>query len=291
MVAASLGVSMSTAGAGTCLAAIHVYPVKAMRAVDLAESRVEPWGLKGDRRWLVVEPTGRFISQREEPSLARVVASYGGPDPALTLRARRRDPITIKPPSAETGAEVVQVSVWRSGPIAAAAAGRAADEWLSGYLGRPVRLVHLDDPRRRQVDQDYGAPDDVVSFADGYPLLLTNASSLDELGKWLADAGDEPVPMNRFRPSVVVAGAEPWDEDHWLRVRIGAVAFRVAKQCGRCVVTTTDQMTGEVGSQPLNMLGKKRKFGQDLVFGQNLIPDEIGTIRVGDPVEVLDRVN
>jgi len=282
---------MGMAGERTHLASIHIYPVKAMRAVDPAESRVEPWGLRGDRRWLVVDPKGRFISQREAPSLARVAASCEGPDLAVTLTARGRDTITIPPTSAETGAQMIPVSVWRSGPIAAAAAGRTADEWLSGYLGRPVRLVHLDDPRRRPVDQNYGAPGDTVSFADGYPLLLTNAASLDELGKWLADAGDDPVPMTRFRPSVVVSGAEPWDEDHWLRVQIGAVIFRVAKPCARCVVTTIDQATGEVGSQPLKMLGQKRKFGQDLVFGQNLIPDAAGTIRVGDPVEVLDRVS
>lgn len=279
---------MGVAGDRTHLASIHIYPVKAMRAVDLGESSVEPWGLAGDRRWLVVDHTGRFISQREEPSLARLVASYDGPGLAVTLTAPGGDAITVPAPKAEAGAQMLAVSVWRS-QLTAAAAGRAADEWLSGYLGRPVRLVHLDDPRRRPVDQRYGAPGDTVSFADGYPLLLTNAASLDELGKWLADDGEEPVPMNRFRPSVVVAGAEAWDEDHWRRVRIGAVDFRVAKPCGRCEVTTHDQATGERGSQPLKMLGLKRRFGQDLVFGQNLIPAGPGLIRVGDPVEVLQR--
>jgi len=269
------------------LASIHLYPVKAMRAIDLGESRVEPWGLAGDRRWLVVDRTGRFVSQREEPGLARVVARYEGPGLAVTLSAPGRAPITVRAPRADAGAPLVPVSVWRS-DLFAAAAGQAADDWLSGYLESPVRLVHLDDPLRRPVDQEYGAPGDTVSFADGYPLLLTNASSLDELGKWLADDGEEPVPMNRFRPSVVVAGTEPWEEDGWRRIRIGAVAFRVAKPCGRCVVTTTDQATGERGSQPLKMLGRKRQFGQDLVFGQNLIPDERGVIRVGDPVDILE---
>jgi len=268
------------------LASIHVYPVKAMRAVDLGESLVEPWGLAGDRRWLVVDPTGRFVSQREEPQLARVVARYDGPDLAITLSAPGRARITVAAPRADAGAPLLPVSVWRSG-LRVAAAGQEADDWLSGYLDRPVRLVHLDDPLRRPVDQEYGAPGDTVSFADGYPLLLTNASSLDELGKWLADDGDEPVPMNRFRPNVVVAGAEPWEEDQWRRIRIGAVAFRVAKPCGRCIVTTTDQATGQRGSQPLTMLGRKRRLGQDLVFGQNLIPDERGVIRVGDPVDIL----
>jgi uncharacterized protein len=143
-------------------------------------------------------------------------------------------------------------------------------------------------PTRRPVDPQYGRNGDVVSFADGFPLLLTSTGSLGELGDWLAADGEIPVPMTRFRPSVVVAGAPPWAEDGWLRIRIGAVRFRVAKPCGRCVVTTTDQVTGERGRQPLKLLGRRRRFGKELVFGQNLIPDSGGVIRIGDPVEILD---
>ena len=129
----------------------------------------------------------------------------------------------------------------------------------------------------------------MVSFADGYPLLLTSTSSLDALGDWLVESGEEPVPMTRFRPSVVVAGVGPWAEDGWRRVRIGGVSFRVAKPCGRCVVTTIDQATAERGREPLMMLGRRRRFGQALVFGQNLIPDTLGRIQVGDPVEILEQ--
>jgi uncharacterized protein YcbX len=149
--------------------------------------------------------------------------------------------------------------------------------------------VYLDDPTRRAVDPEFGRDGDVVSFADGYPLLLTSTASLDRLGDWLAAEGERPVPMNRFRPSVVVTGDEPWAEDTWRRLRIGAVSFRVAKPCGRCVVTTTDQATGERGTQPLKILGDRRRFGQSLVFGQNLIPDSPGLIRVGDLVEIMEQ--
>jgi uncharacterized protein len=182
---------------------------------------------------------------------------------------------------------MLKVTVWSS-TVPAAAAGPAADAWFRAYLGRTVRLVYLDDPARRPVDPEFCQEGDVVSFADGYPLLLTSAGSLAELGRWLAEDGEPPVPMTRFRPSVVVAGAPPWAEDRWRRIRIGPVPFRVAKPCGRCVVTTTDQVTGERGSQPLKILGRRRRFGQQLVFGQNLIPDAPGVIRVGDPVEILD---
>jgi uncharacterized protein len=265
------------------LASIRIYPMKAARAVNLDESRVEPWGLAGDRRWLLVDEDGRFISQREESSLARVVVSCG-PD-GIRVSAEGRTGLVIAEPPA--GAALLKVRVWSS-TLLAAAAGPAADAWFSAYLGRPARLVYLDDPTRRPVDPEFGRAGDVVSFADGYPLLLTSAGSLGELGGWLAAAGERPVPMTRFRPSVVVAGAPPWAEDRWRRVRIGAVPFRVAKPCGRCMVTTTDQVTGERGRQPLKMLGRRRRFGQQLVFGQNLIPDAGGVIRVGDPVEILD---
>jgi MOSC domain-containing protein len=167
------------------------------------------------------------------------------------------------------------------------ALGPAGDEWFSAYLGRPVRLVYLDDPTRRAVDPEFGRDGDVVSFADGYPLLLTSTASLDELGRWLTEDGEQPVPMTRFRPNAVVTGAPPWAEDHWRRIRMGTVEFRIVKPCGQCVVTTTDQVTGEVGSQPLKMLGRRRRFGQQLVFGQNMIPDAPGVIQADDPVEIL----
>ena len=265
------------------LASIHIYPLKAARAVNLDESRVEPWGLAGDRRWLLVDEDGRFISQREEPSLARVVVSRG--PGRIRVSADDRTGLVIAEPPA--GAALLKASVWSS-TLLAAAAGPEPDAWFSAYLGRPARLVYLDDPTRRPVDPEYGRDGDVVSFADGYPLLLTSVGSLGELGDWLAADGELPVPMTRFRPSVVVTGASPWAEDHWRRVRIGPVPFRVAKPCGRCVVTTTNQVTGERGRQPLKMLGRRRRFGQELVFGQNLIPEAGGVIRVGNPVEVLD---
>ena len=290
------------------LASIHIYPMKAARAVDLGEARVEPWGLAGDRRWMLADEDGRFISQREEPSLALVVAC-ASPTPASPIPASPTPasptPASTRPDDGGTlsvaapgrpglrvavpgpAAPQLKVTVWGS-VLVAVTAGPAADAWFSAYLDRPVSLVYLDDPaKRRLVDLEYGQPGDTVSFADGYPLLLTTTGSLDELGGWLAAEGDQPVPMTRFRPNVVVAGTQPWAEDRWLRVRIGEVPFRVVKPCGRCVVTTIDQQTGVRGRQPLKMLGRHRRFGQELVFGQNLIPDCTGVIRVGDPVEVL----
>ena len=266
------------------LASLHIYPVKGCRAVDLDRAVVEPWGLAGDRRWLIVDAGCQFMTQRKHPALARVVIT-GGTGADITVSTGGHPSLRVAAP--DDSAELLKVTVWRS-TVLAAVAGPEADAWFSGYLGRPVRLVYLDDPTRRAVDPEFGADGDTVSFADGYPLLLTSTESLEQLGEWLTGAGDQPVPMNRFRPNAVVAGFEPWAEDRWRRIRIGSVSFRVAKPCGRCVVTTTDQITGVRGSQPLRILAARRRFGKNLVFGQNIIPDSPGLIRVGDPVEIVE---
>jgi uncharacterized protein YcbX len=258
--------------------------MKAGRAVDLDASIVEPWGLRGDRRWLLVDEDGQAVSQREAPKLARV-STYLTADGSLSVETDGRPGCRIEPPGPI--AHMIKADVWGS-VVPATAAGPAADAWFSAYLGWPVRLAYLDDPTRRPVDPEYGRPGDVVSFADGFPLLLTSTGSLDALNRWLAGDGEAPVPMTRFRPSVVVTGAPPWAEDRWRRIRIGPVIFRVAKPCGRCVVTTIDQVTGQRGAQPLKMLGRHRNIGRQLVFGQNLIPDSGGVISVGDPVEILE---
>jgi uncharacterized protein YcbX len=265
------------------LASLHIHPVKGCRAVDLAEAAVEPWGLAGDRRWLIVDADCQFMTQRKHPALARVVVTPG-PGADITAAAGGSPSLRVQAP--DESAELLKVTVWRS-TVLAAAAGAEADAWFSAYLGEPARLVYLDDPTRRSVDPEYSKDGDTVSFADGYPLLLTSTESLDKLNEWLTAAGHQPVPMNRFRPNVVVSGYQPWAEDRWRRIRIGEVSFRVAKPCGRCVVTTTDQTTGMRGSQPLRMLAARRRFGKNLVFGQNLIPDSPGHIRVGDPIEII----
>jgi len=265
------------------LVSLHIYPVKGCRAVDLDHAVVEPWGLAGDRRWLIVDADWQFMSQRKHPALARVVVT-GGQGANLTVSSDGYPSLRVAAP--DDSAELLKVTVWRS-TVLAAAAGDEADAWFSAYLGEPVRLVYLDDPTRRPVDPAYGADGDTVSFADGYPLLLTSTESLGQLNQWLTAADHQPVPMNRFRPNVVASGFGPWAEDRWRRIKIGAVRFRVAKPCARCVVTTTDQTTGERGSQPLKMLAARRRFGKNLVFGQNLIPDSPGYIRVGDPIEII----
>ncbi|WP_326555223.1 MOSC domain-containing protein [Micromonospora sp. NBC_01813] len=267
------------------VAALYTYPVKGCRRLDHDAARVEPWGLAGDRRWMIVDPDGVGLTQREVPALVTV-----HPRPAadgLTLHTAGRPALAVPAP---VDGEPVQVRVFRAkDPVPARLADPATHDWLSELLGRPARLVWLADPTVRAVNPDVGRPGDVVSFADGYPLLLTNTASLDAVNDWLVETGDPaaPLPMHRFRPNLVITGAPAWAEDAWLgqRIRIGDVAFRVAKTCTRCVVTTTDQDTGERGHQPLRILAQHHRGPKGVLFGMNIIPDGTGRIAVGDPVQ------
>ncbi|MEU8518925.1 MOSC N-terminal beta barrel domain-containing protein [Streptomyces sp. NBC_01216] len=266
---------------------LHIHPVKAMRGFAPAEADVQPWGLAGDRRWTAVDASGRVVTQRRHPRMASASATLL-PDGALRVSARGLEPLTIEVPRPSS---TIRVEVFET-PVEAVPAGPEADAWFSAYLETEVRLVHMDEPaRRRPVDPEYALPGETVSFADGFPLLITTTSSLDALNALIArgDHADEgPLPMNRFRPNLVVDGTPAWAEDGWTRLAVGEVSFRVARSCGRCVVTTTDQETTTRGKEPLRTLARHRKDGSRLIFGQNLVPEHLGTVRVGDEVKILD---
>jgi uncharacterized protein YcbX len=268
------------------LLSIHVHPVKAFRGQSPREAVVEPWGLAGDRRWALIDDGGKVVTQRQQPRLALAAAELL-PDGGLRLSAPGLEPLTVPVPEA---VGTVSMEIFRD-KVEGVLADEAAHAWCSAHLGTDVRLVHMDDPAtRRPVDPEYALPGETVSFADGYPLLVTTTASLDALNSLIArgeHAAEGPLPMNRFRPNVVVTGTEPWAEDGWSRLTIGEVDFRVAKTCGRCVVTTTDQATAGRSKEPLYTLGRHRRLDGKLVFGQNLVPLSRGTVRVGDPVTVV----
>nr|BFD94758.1 MOSC domain-containing protein [Kitasatospora sp. Xyl93] len=279
------------------LTGLHVYPVKSMYRLSPDSAVVQPWGLAGDRRWMLADATGRFVSQRENAALGQVRAGLL-PDGVLALTAPGGSRIEVTAPSAAAGDPLTEVEVWGT-RFHAAEAAEEAHQWIAEHLG-DYRLVHLDDPRARPVDPDYSEPGDSVSMADGFPLLLATTASLDRLNELVAaeDPEDhETLPMERFRPSVVVGGAEPWAEDTWRRIRIGSVTFKVVKPCGRCVITTLDPETGERrGKEPLRTLARHHRLLRKAAFGQHLIPerpvgvegDALGTLRLGDEVEVLE---
>lgn len=270
------------------LSAINRYPVKSCRGQGVPQASVEPWGLAGDRRWLVADENGSCVTAREYPRLLLVEPRIGD-DGGLELTSPDADPLTVRVP----GGDLVPVTVWKSS-LSATPADAAASSWFSKIIGRPVRLVYLDDPTRRRPNPAFALPTDHVSFADGYPLLLTTTASLTALNDWIAEgprAEEGPLPMTRFRPSVVVDGTRPWEEDGWRRVRIGAAVFRVVKGCDRCTITMTDADTAERGKEPIATLARHRRWDGEVWFGMNIIPDTAGAqIAVGDVVEVLESV-
>ncbi len=276
---------------------LHLYPVKSCRGLSLTRARVGRRGLDLDRRWMVVDEAGTFLTQRDLPRLALVDVQLEGeglmlsapghgamavpatPDLATLRRGRNGQPGPVK------------VRVWKS-EVEAVDCGDAAAHWLGSWLGRPARLVAMPDDAERGVDPTFSRPGDIVGFADGFPVLLTTRASLDDLSARLGDAG--PVPMDRFRPNVVVDGEGAWDEDAWRRVLVGPIPLRVSKPCGRCTVITIDQHTGhKTGVEPLRTLSTFRQqtgaAGSSVVFGQNLIPDAEGWLTVGDEVSVVER--
>ncbi|MFJ1566192.1 MOSC domain-containing protein [Streptomyces erythrochromogenes] len=266
--------------------ALHVHPVKSVAGTAPDEVAVEPWGLSGDRRWALIDPEGTVLTQRRHARLALASARPLGGD-RIAVTAPDMAELVVEVP--EPG-PLEPVSLFGK-KVETVVAARAAADWFSTFLGVPVRLVHLDDPAvRRPVDPDYALPGETVSLADGYPLLLTTLASLDALNSLIAQ-GDHPeegpLPMNRFRPNVVVSGAEAWAEDGWRRIAIGDALFRGAKECGRCVVTTTDQRTAERGREPLKTLARHRRIGKSLAFGRLLVPLRLGTLHVGDEVRIL----
>jgi uncharacterized protein YcbX len=261
------------------LASLHIYPVKGLKGIDLAEARVMERGLEHDRRFMVVDPEGGLLTQRDLPKMATVWTEIAGGE--LRLSAPDRDEVALAAQPAE--GDALSVRVWKT-TCDAIAPSRDADRWLTEYLGRPSRLVYMPETTRRTVGTSYGGEEKAVSFADGYPFLVTTHASLDELNSRMA----AKLPMNRFRPNLVVSGTGAWEEDGWGDIRVGDAAFRVTKPCGRCQVTTTDQATGEVrGPEPLATLTTYRdstEFG--VKFGMNAIALATGTLRTGMPVSI-----
>jgi uncharacterized protein len=266
------------------LSSLHIYPVKGLKGIDIPRARCTDRGLEHDRRWMVVDASGRFLTQREHPRMATVWTDIDGG--ALSLAAPDAGSVEIAIGRPQ-GAQSRPVTVWSSSVLAVAVSPEA-DAWLSDYLQLPCRLVYMPEESRRESNAKYAGRGKLVGFADGYAYLLANERSLGELNTRLAQRQHAPVPMNRFRPNLVVSGAAPFAEDGWSEIRIGDAVLKSVKPCGRCQVTTTDQTTGEVtGPEPLATLSTFRESGEfGLMFGMNLVTVREGSIRVGDTVEL-----
>jgi uncharacterized protein YcbX len=275
--------------AALTIAGLFVYPLKSAAGSALDHADLDAFGIRHDRRWMVVRPDGRFITQRDSPRMALVRATPGGA--ALRLTAPGTEPLDLPIDGPGPLARRVSADVWE-GPVGAADAGDAAADWITAALGQPARIVHMPDDVTRPVHPRYTRDRARVSFADGFPLLLIGQASLDGLNVRLVERSVAPLPMNRFRPNIVVAGGAPHAEDGWRVLRVGdvpGVVLHVVKPCARCVVTTIEQTTGVAGREPLRTLATYRR-GPDggVLFGQNAIHAGPGRLSIGDPVAVLE---
>lgn len=255
---------------------LYVYPVKSLAGIQVSSFHMDDFGPTGDRRWMIIDADRQFVTQRNNPELARI-----------GTRLEERQVMVNIPGEGEfslvAGDEECRVRVWRDWAKAVYGASDAS-EALSRYCGEAFRFVFMPDETFRRVDASRVTEYRRVSFADGFPFLITNLASLEELNSRL----DTPVEMRRFRPNIVVEGATPWEEDEWTTLLINGTAFSLVKPCSRCVMTTVDPDRGTKAPdlQPLRELGTYRRTADGVIFGMNAIHESSGEIRVASPVTI-----
>jgi uncharacterized protein YcbX len=259
------------------LSGLYIYPVKSLAGISVSHWPVVETGLKYDRKWMIIDESGQFLSQRRVASLALIKTSLT--DDALVLSAPAMKDLIL--PLESRGNDLVPVTIWHDQSYARTVSPEA-DRWLSRFLHRDCRLVRQPDEEVRRVDPVYGSPADQVAYSDGFPFLLLSESSLASLNEAIPLA----LPMSRFRPNLVVSGCAAYAEDTWREIAIGPIEFRLPKPCSRCVVPTIDQETAEMGKEPLATLNRTRKWQNKVYFGQNALHDQCGELSVGDSVRI-----
>lgn len=260
---------------------VNIYPIKSCGGISLAYGEIDERGFVNDRRWLVVDEQWNFLTQREIARMALIKPQVD----ELTLQLNAPEMESFELPTDQDG-QRVGVTIWKDSGVGAVDQGDAIAEWLSTFLGQNVRLVRFASDYFRQVSQQYAPREtDQTGFADAYPFLVISEESLVDLNSRL----EVPLPMNRFRPNLVVRGAETaFAEDTWKVIRIGDVLFDVVKPCARCAITTTDQATAERGKEPLRTLATFRQQERGVMFGQNVVHRGKGVVRRGATVEVVE---
>ncbi len=248
------------------LSELWIYPVKSLGGIRMPSAQVQRRGLQYDRRWMLVDEQGRFVSQREIPAMALLDTTI---DESFLTVTKRDNPvqyvqIPLAPPVDDL--PKLRAEIW-SEKASSRLLPDSINNWFSDILGHKLRLVWMPETTKRAADGRYAPKGQYVSFADGFPYLIIGQASLDDLNNRLA----EPLPMNRFRPNLVFTGGTPFIEDEWRDFRIGEVPFRGVKTCARCVITTINQLTAARAAEPLKTLATFRKHGNKIKFGQNVV--------------------
>ncbi|MGD1920301.1 MAG: MOSC domain-containing protein [Pleurocapsa sp.] len=273
-----------------------VYPVKSCQGIDLAQVQVEMKGFLRDRQMMLVSGSGKFITQRQFPQLAKVIVEIVEPNITLKVVDASLPDLTFTPIA--TG-RTIEVEIWRD-RLQAIDQGDEVADWFQRLLdldtGKICRLVQQSPQHNRILKQKYPSEEDIaINFADNYPVMLTATASLVELNQRIAEihlSQKQAIPINRFRPNIVIDTTDPFVEDRWSIIQIGEIVFRVAKPCSRCIITTIDQEHGQKNQlkEPLNTLGTFRQLSElGVMFGVNMIPQNEGIIRKGDRLQVLEN--
>lgn len=255
-----------------------IYPIKSLGGMSVSAALVGDRGFEHDRRWMLIDESNRFVTQREFPEMALLKASIA--NDILSVRDSR-DGASIQIPLSSPSGSALQVNIWDDQCSALLVEGEST-QWFSKRMGRPLRLVYMPDASHRLVDKDYANQGEITGFSDGFPILIIGQSSLDDLNCRL----EKPVPMDRFRPNIVFSGGDAFEEDSFRVFRIGDVRLQAVKPCARCVLTTTDQETAQRSAEPLKTLAGFRKANNKIYFGQNLLAENSGWIRVNDQLIV-----
>lgn len=267
---------------------LFIYPLKSARGIALPAADIDAYGLPGDRRAMITDAQGHFITQRELPDLARIEVRPEAN--AFRLLMQGKPDISVQPPQPENR---MDVTVWKSA-VSAAVADPESNRQLSEWLGREVRLVFFDGQARRTANAEWAGEGTPVTFTDGYQILATTTGSLKALNADLAAHGEGSVGMERFRPNIVIDTDEAWPEDRWAAIEIAGIRFDLVKPCSRCIMTTQDQLTGSrEGPNPMPAMGRIRMSADRRVpgplFGWNVTPRGSGRITVGDAVSIVEE--
>ena len=259
---------------------LYLYPIKSLGGISVQEAQVEERGFKYDRRWMLVDQSGEFLTQRQHPQLALLQVALG--EAGMVVFSKLDPSRKISFDFEMNSGKELQVSVWGD-VLTALQVSPEVSAWFSDFLAMNVDLVRMPESSHRKLDPRYAVQEESVSFADGMPYVMIGQASLDELNGRLAD----PVGMDRFRPNLVFSGGEAYAEDQFKQLQIGEVEFQVVKPCARCVMITVDQEKGTKGKEPLATLATYRSQGAKVYFGQNAVALTQGIVRVGDPIQQL----
>ena len=259
------------------LSAITIYPVKSLAGINVTSWPVTKTGLQYDRKWMLIDHAGHFLSQRKLPQMVLIKTALTGSHLILSASGMENQSLPLTP----INGNVINSTIWHD-QCDARSISPEADQWLSSFLKQNCRLVYQPDEMIRHVDPIYGRHTDNVSFSDGFPFLIISENSLVSLNREM----QLNLPMTRFRPNLVITGCPAYAEDKWREISIGAIDFRLPKACSRCSVPTIDPETAQTGKEPLSTLNRLRKWNNKVYFGQNALHDQCGMLAVGDTVRV-----